>query len=110
MSTARRPLTNTELVYRAVYIDLCALYVDRKHDEAEKLAWQFYQDPHIPVILRIMCCSVLGEADDGEYLRFAQEAVEHAARGAVRYSTSVAQCSANMCRKRIRKTRWRSRC
>jgi hypothetical protein len=99
MSTTRRPLTNAELVYRAVYIDLCALHVDRKHDEAEKLAWQFYQDPHIPVILRIMCCSVLGEADDGEYLRFAQEAGEHAAHGAVRYSTSAAQSLADICRK-----------
>jgi hypothetical protein len=90
MSTTRRPLTNTEQVYRAVFLDLCALYVERKQDEAQKLAWQYYQDPHIPLILRITCCSVLGEAKDGEYLRFAQEAVEHASRGAVRYSTFAA--------------------
>jgi hypothetical protein len=110
MSTMRRPLTNTEQVYRAVYLDMCALYVDRKLDKAQKLAWEFYQDPHIPLILRIMCCSVLGEAMDGDYLRFAQEAVEHAAYGAVRYSTFVAQSSADICRKRIQRTRWRSRC
>jgi hypothetical protein len=98
MSTTRRPLTNTEQVYRTVFLDLCALYVDRKQDEAQRLAWQFYQDPHIPLILRITCCSVLGEAKDGEYLRFAQEAVEHAARGAVRYATSDAQILADIYR------------
>jgi hypothetical protein len=98
MSTARRPLTNAEQVYRTVFLDLCALYVDRKQNEAQKLAWKFYQDPHIPLILRITCCSVLGEAKDGEYLRFAQEAVEHASRGAVRYSTFAALSLADIYR------------
>ncbi|KAH6619995.1 hypothetical protein C7974DRAFT_415240 [Boeremia exigua] len=76
MSNTRPPLTNVQQVYRTAYLDLCALYVSRKDDEAEKLAWDFYQDPHIPLILRTMCCNVLGEAGGGEYLRFAKEAVE----------------------------------
>lgn len=91
MSAMRRPLTNAEQVYSAVYLDLCALYINGKKDEAEKLAWTFYQDPYIPLILRIMCCNVLGEADDGEYLRFAREAVEHATAALVRCSTSEAK-------------------
>ncbi|KZM19586.1 hypothetical protein ST47_g9178 [Ascochyta rabiei] len=62
MSTVRRPLTNAEQAYRTTYIDLCSLYSDRKYDEAEKLAWQFYQYLNIPLILRIMCCIVLGKA------------------------------------------------
>ena len=74
----RRPLTNAELIYKAAYLDLCSLYTNGADDEAEELAWRYYQDPHIPLILRIMCCNVLGEAEGSEYLQFAREAVEHA--------------------------------
>ena len=84
MSDSPRLLTNAEMVYRAVFLDLCQLHFTRKYNEAEKLAREFYQDPHIPLILRIMCCNVLADADDGEDLRFAQEAVEHATAALVR--------------------------
>lgn len=78
MNVMRRPLTNAELIYKAAYLDLCSLYTNGADDEAEELAWRYYQDPHIPLILRIMCCNVLGEAEGSEYLQFAREAVEHA--------------------------------
>ncbi|KAH6642685.1 hypothetical protein C7974DRAFT_447371 [Boeremia exigua] len=92
MNTTRRPLTNVEQVYKAVYLELCSLYTKRDCDEAEKLAWQYYQDPYIPLILRIMCCNVLGEAEGGEYLQFAREAVEHATAGlALEPENGVAQ-------------------
>lgn len=77
MAAPPRPLNNRELVWESTYLQLCDLYASGKRNEALDLAWECYQDPVIPRILRTTCCIILGTAD-GDYLMFAQEGVEFA--------------------------------
>lgn len=79
LASPARPLTNQDKMYKEAYFHLCDLYraVSPRHKEAHDMAWELYQDPVIPLLLRCFCCSVLGEGK-GDYLTFAQEGVKHA--------------------------------
>lgn len=82
MPSPSRPLNNAERVWQFILDEICALHntdEDEPREKALAMAREYYQDPAIPMRLRLVCCYLLGYAD-GEYLRFAQEAVEMAQR------------------------------
>ena len=61
MATPPRPLNNSELVWESTYLQFCNLYASGKRNEALDLAWECYQDPVIPRILRTTCCKQSSE-------------------------------------------------